>query len=125
MDLTCTATTDRTCDHRIFIFLFLQIIIVCDSYFNSNSIEFIKATPCSSLSKPFVNVSNGPVIHLLRTIENINHHSKSPSEIFSSFSLASSSFSMYFEYMISYLLDISTTAHRHSLTWAGRCTSHY
>merc|ERR1712155_233750 len=55
---------------------------------HSDSVKLIKTSPGSGLCKTFENIATRFVIHLLRTIENIHHHSNSSSKIFCGFCLA-------------------------------------
>jgi hypothetical protein len=43
-------------------------------HFDRDSIELIETTPSSSLSQPFIDVSDGTVVHLFRAIEHVYHH---------------------------------------------------
>lgn len=58
---------------------------------HADAIELVKAAPCAGLGQPFVNVAARFVVHLLRTVEDINHYAQRSSQVFGRFRFPSAS----------------------------------
>lgn len=52
---------------------------------HADAIELVKAAPCAGLGQPFVNVAARFVVHLLRTVEDINHYAQCSSQVLGCF----------------------------------------